>query len=822
MVFSFVTAAAAAASGGRESEEEAALEAEAWLRVEEKLESFEEDESESVLRTSVEVVGGHDVYRSVRASWTGPRRSRPRSRDSSMNEAEAKRDKVRIALQWAGRAAVARQLTASTALRKSLFGQIAPSPSYVARCAPQALCDVLPLFLAAVSDMPYWLEGLRSALLAEVDARAASNWCVAQCLHFLRQAKWCEESVFEALDAIEAEREARQLHSSSTTTTTTEESTRPAYSRDKPQFLDESRWESIAKTLLASPAGFKLQLPKRTALYDPFRPDCAVGFVRVERVFASNTRPLLLSLHGKNGKRPPSRLIYKAGDDLRQDLGVIQGFAAMNFVFSKRATTTPGDDAPIFIGTYGVCAFSTRVGCIELVRGVRALTDVRASDTFTERQMTRLVASAAGAYVGAHVLGVRDRHSDNILLASDGTLFHIDFGHILDDKVALDTASFATTPSLRATMGPARWAQFVDACAIAFLALRADADLVVETAKNVMRAVAPRDRIEACVRRGLMLDAPDAAVAEKKLRALVNAGPDAVLTRIKNQVHALAVKRLVSKTSAPRRPSPALATGTLSKRGEGAGSGWRRRFFALLPPPPDDERDATSTSSKKPTGHLLYYFATRKAWSAMRDTGQPTHKGVIEMDAVRAVQRVHVTYDKKRSILEDPQDWQDSASCSTPQTKDEAAASKLQTVTYRFSSPLLSLRQVPSPIRPSLGNISVPPNSPKQTTPPADSYRLALVTSTRVWHLRADNEKDFYRWAALLLPYHQEDDASVVRDVAPDDDDDDDDASCNIPATPDDEGLSSELQVSKMGSFDADDEDGEEDDDNEEEQTRQQ
>jgi hypothetical protein len=48
-----------------------------------------------------------------------------------------------------------------------------------------------------------------------------------------------------------------------------------------------------------------------------------------------------------------------------------------------------------------------------------------------ELAMSRLVSSAAASYVSAYILGIRDRHFDNILIRQDGTLFHVDFGHIL-------------------------------------------------------------------------------------------------------------------------------------------------------------------------------------------------------------------------------------------------------------------------------------------------------------------------------------------------------------------------------------------------------
>lgn len=269
------------------------------------------------------------------------------------------------------------------------------------------------------------------------------------------------------------------------------------------------------KTDLPSIAPVKLQeflrnsnLPNEFLL--PFDPRVRAGKLQVEKckVMNSKKKPLWLEFDPmpSPSSTTPVGIIFKQGDDLRQDMLIIQTLALMDSIWQEKSLD-------LNLIPYGCIATGHNIGMIEIVRDAVTIAAVQRNhggtggafrnDALFEwlkskcplqeihfKTMERFMKSCAGYCVATYILGVGDRHNDNIMITDQGNLFHIDFGHILGHKkyflgVSRERVPFVLTPDFLYLMGRVKgrnslyFQRFQDTCIQAYLLLRSHSRLLI-------------------------------------------------------------------------------------------------------------------------------------------------------------------------------------------------------------------------------------------------------------------------------------------------------------------------------------------------------
>eukprot|EP00300_Choanocystis_sp_HF-7_P018778 c20135_g1_i3.p1 GENE.c20135_g1_i3~~c20135_g1_i3.p1 ORF type:complete len:732 (+),score=164.30 c20135_g1_i3:30-2198(+) len=292
------------------------------------------------------------------------------------------------------------------------------------------------------------LENQIDDIVRTFKKRTAESKHLAQAADFISASNTCSSKI---LDHVTRIRDARDVF------TFAADSLWGRSIRKSVEFFSESDAEEVSKDSSYARSQVKMitklpwQLPVEGAVFHPFNFEKQVDLLTVESLFKSKTRPAFVTLTC-NGEVVPPRIILKRGDDIRQDAVALALFSVMNSIWDSEKLRYHA--VPVVAPTFRCVAMDDSFGCYECVDQSSTLKTVDFETLIVdEERRRRLIATAAGSYMAAYVLGVRDRHNENILVTSDASVFHIDFSHILGNSIRLDTGPFAITATLKKAMG---------------------------------------------------------------------------------------------------------------------------------------------------------------------------------------------------------------------------------------------------------------------------------------------------------------------------------------------------------------------------------
>ncbi|CAI7901084.1 unnamed protein product [Closterium sp. NIES-54] len=311
--------------------------------------------------------------------------------------------------------------------------------------------------------------------------------------------------------------------------------------------------EQLRSLLSADTDGSLTNFAQPLAL--PVEPSIRVVGIAAEEssVFKSMLHPLKLAFRREGGGL--CRVIFKKGDDLRQDQLVIQMVTLMDKLLKK-------ENLDLCLTPYRVLATAADQGFVEFVPSMplaQVLAEYRSIERYlhqfhpdaespygiTPTCLDTFIRSCAGYCVTMYILGVGDRHLDNLLLCTDGRLFHIDFGYIFGRdpkpfpppmklcKEMLDAMGGASSPE---------YVRFRSYCCEAFNILRASSRLFLNLFHLMAHASIPDiashdpDQLLTKLQQKFRLDLDDEA-AVQFIQELINESVSALLPHMVETIH---------------------------------------------------------------------------------------------------------------------------------------------------------------------------------------------------------------------------------------------------------------------------------------------
>jgi hypothetical protein len=255
-----------------------------------------------------------------------------------------------------------------------------------------------------------------------------------------------------------------------------------------------SIFENIPQTLTENDIKMHIKkgISKITQLTIPINPIMNNIEIDISKIHVKNsaTKPILLPLKYKlNNETYDYNILYKP-EDVRKDKIVLNIIKLIDLILKRE------EKMDLHILTYGVRPINHKSGFIEFVPDCQTIYHIKEKMHFSISNYIfennrdepihvvrdRFMKSCAAYCVITYLLGIGDRHLENIMVTKKGVLFHIDYGFILGFDSKMMTPHMRITEDMVDALGGSNsecYQEFKNTCNIVYNCLRRHINLFI-------------------------------------------------------------------------------------------------------------------------------------------------------------------------------------------------------------------------------------------------------------------------------------------------------------------------------------------------------
>ena len=226
-------------------------------------------------------------------------------------------------------------------------------------------------------------------------------------------------------------------------------------------------------------------------IHYPLNPNELIVFTDIENIkekkSASNPITIPVETFNSHNDSSTKHTILCKKDDVKIDQIILQCITLIDNILIRNGIN-------LGITDYNVLPISNSFGLIEIVPNANTIYDIQFVKKFSIQNFIiennssvsihdirkDYMNSCVGYCIIGYILGIGDRHLENIMITKGGRIFHIDFEYILGQEPKLFSPEIRITPEMIDAMGGCNslfYKEFKELCSKSFTCIRRHANL---------------------------------------------------------------------------------------------------------------------------------------------------------------------------------------------------------------------------------------------------------------------------------------------------------------------------------------------------------